>query len=105
MGLEPTRRCQHMNLNHACLPIPALPLIITLTIISDIAKNVKKISENTYKFIFTKHFAYYNLIYFEERLKSRYSFLVPIFNLSFFLDLATFFGTSNAIIPFSVFNG
>ncbi len=27
MGLEPTRRCQHMNLNHACLPIPALPQI------------------------------------------------------------------------------
>lgn len=31
MGLEPTRRYQHMNLNHACLPIPALPQIFTWT--------------------------------------------------------------------------
>ena len=27
MGLEPTRKSIHMILSHACLPIPALPLI------------------------------------------------------------------------------
>lgn len=61
MGLEPTRKSIHMILSHACLPIPALPLIQLFVLFTEqqIELYLKGVDSSTPFFLFFRFFYFF----------------------------------------------